>query len=312
MGTSVEQRKEKITRLKRSKAGDYVAEIFFDELQFVLNEDLLEHIIVVCHGMNTRVKSKDVLNVSLRYFPTTSSHKEFVTLHLARNSMYHRLPEFLFHPLVISMPGMSNKEIVDAIRANKKQEREQIAFFSFFDTAFFKEHVSIINRHLNFFFDPISKQNLDRAIKELQNVPLSISSYERYKLFLFLCQAEKYKENLPAIEKLFSIVLNLEVALRYVPHYITAPIYQSLGEGILGFTIGLNGNIQCEEDDLEAVIKLKDYADDYAYLNQLVSTVTAILNFFILSIRNITVKYVVLNDYGCILGKNRLGYDTNL
>lgn len=130
MGTPID-RKEKINELKRSNANNYIAEVFFEELQFILKEDLLDSLMIICHGMNPRVHSKDILSTSLRYFSTSNSYKEVVAMHLARNSMYHQLPELLFHPLVISTPGMSNKEIVEAIRINKKKgKRTDFIFYS--------------------------------------------------------------------------------------------------------------------------------------------------------------------------------------
>lgn len=76
---------------------------------------------VNCHGMNSRVKSRDVLSVSVQHIAATNADKEYILLNLARNSIYHQLPELLFHPLVLSTPGMSNKEIVEAIRANENR-----------------------------------------------------------------------------------------------------------------------------------------------------------------------------------------------
>lgn len=269
---------------------------------------------VICHGMNTRTQSKDILSASVRYVSTLNSYKEIVTLHLARNSIYHQLPELLFHPLVISTPGMSNREIVEAIRANKSKEKELVAFFSPFDTAFFKEHVKINSRYLNFFTDSASRENLNSIIETLLNVPLSISAHQKYKLFLFLCNAEKYKENLPEIERIFLIVLNLRIQLKLIPHVMTASIYHPIGEGILGETLGLNGEVECEEDDLEAMIEFEQTqsVDDYHYLTNTVATVSTILEFFILSFRKIHVKYRIVGEIDCILGEKRLGYDMNL
>lgn len=68
MGTPID-RKEKINELKRSNANNYIAEVFFEELQFILKEDLLDSLMIICHGMNPRVHSKDILSTSLRYFP---------------------------------------------------------------------------------------------------------------------------------------------------------------------------------------------------------------------------------------------------
>lgn len=68
MGTPID-RKEKINELKRSNANNYIAEVFLEELQFILKEDLLDSLMIICHGMNPRVHSKDILSASLRYFP---------------------------------------------------------------------------------------------------------------------------------------------------------------------------------------------------------------------------------------------------
>lgn len=111
MGTMLAQKKP-LESIQRSQAINFVAEIFYDELQFILDRRLLDHTMVNCHGMNSRVKSRDVLSVSVQHIAATNADKEYILLNLARNSIYHQLPELLFHPLVLSTPGMSNKEIV--------------------------------------------------------------------------------------------------------------------------------------------------------------------------------------------------------
>lgn len=313
MGTPID-RKEKINELKRSNANNYIAEVFFEELQFILKEDLLDSLMIICHGMNPRVQSKDILSTSLRYFSTSNSYKEIVAMHLARNSMYHQLPELLFHPLVISTPGMSNKEIVEAIRINKKREKELISFFIPFDTAFFKERVKIIDRDLNFFSNPAMRENLNHLVETMLGIPLDISNHQKYKLFLFLCHSDEYTENLTAIERIFSVVLDLEIRLRYIPHVITVSQYSPINEGILGENLGLNGAVECEGDDLEAIIVFgqPDNSDDYNRQSRIDTIVTKILSFFILSFREIHIKYLILGHTDCILGENRLGYDMNL
>lgn len=264
--------------------------------------------------MNPRVHSKDILSASLRYFSTPNSYKEVVTLHLARNSMYHQLPELLFHPLVISTPGMSNKEIVDAIRDNKKKEKELISFFIPFDTAFFKERVKIIDRDLNFFSNPTMRENLNHLVETMLGIPLDITDHQKYKLFLFLCNSDEYMENLPAIERMFSVVLDLEVRLRYIPHVITISQYSPINEGILGDNLGLNGEVECEGDDMEATVVFgqSENSEDYNGQSRIDNIVTKILSFFILSFREIHIKHLIQGHTDCILGENRLGYDMNL
>ncbi|TGY31447.1 hypothetical protein [Bacteroides caecimuris] len=311
MGAVLAQKKC-LDSIQRSQAIDFVAEIFYDELQYILDRRLLDHTMVNCHGMNSRVKSRDVLSVAEQHVSTANTDKEYILLHLARNSIYHQLPELLFHPLVLSTPGMSNKEIVEAIRSNEKQDKELIQFFAPFDTEFFKEKVRINNRHLNFFSDPESKKNFSKMIEVLENVELSITSHQRYKLFLFLCNAERYKENLPAIEQLLLTVLGLNVKLRMETHEINEAVYLSVGNGCIGQTLGLNGPMESETDDLTATIIFDTPTDNYEEVKIHISNVRQILEFFILSVREINVDYMVYGETDFMLGENRLGYNTNL
>ncbi len=311
MGAVLAQKKC-LDSIQRSQAIDFVAEIFYDELQYILDRRLLDQTMVNCHGMNSRVKSRDVLSVAEQHVSTANTDKEYILLHLARNSIYHQLPELLFHPLVLSTPGMSNKEIVEAIRSNEKQDKELIQFFAPFDTEFFKEKVRINNRHLNFFSDSESKKNFSKMIEVLENVELSITSHQRYKLFLFLCNTERYKENLPAIEQLLLTVLGLNVKLRMETHEINEAVYLSVGNGCIGQTLGLNGPMESETDDLTATIIFDTPTDNYEEVKIQISNVRQILEFFILSVREINVDYMVYGETDFMLGENLLGYNTNL
>ncbi|WP_417176283.1 hypothetical protein [Alistipes putredinis] len=311
MGTVLD-RKKSLESIQRSQAIDFVAEIFYDELQFILGERLSDHTMVHCHGMNRRVKSKDVLGVSERHITTANTEKEYILLDLARNSIYHQLPELLFHPLVLSTPGMSNKEIVEAIRANEKQDKELIEFFAPFDTEFFKEKIRINNRFLNFFSDPEAKKNFIRVVEAMENVELPITSHQKHKLFLFLCNAERYKENLPAIEQILLIVLELNVRLRTKAHEIKEAVYLPIGTGRIGQTFGLNGPMTSETEDLIATIMFDTPPNDYEEVNTHLSNVRGILDFFILSTRDIQVEYLVQGETDFLIGYNRLGYNTNL
>lgn len=305
-------RQKTLDRIMRGSATNFIAEIFFDELQFILGEQLHDKVMVICHGMNSRISSKEILNVSTQRMPMLNTDKEFIQIDLARNSLYHKLPELLFHPLVLSKPGMSNKEIVEAIRDNEKQGRELMKFFSPFDTEIFKEKININNRHLNFFSDGGSRKNLTHVIKMLEDKKLSISEFQKYKLFLFLCKSEIYKENLKALEHLLYIVLDLNVRLRLELHNITEDVYLPIGYGTLGQTIGINGTIISEIDDLEAMIMFSEPLNDYMETNSIISNVRGILEYFVLSTRNINVRYMVCCNTDFILGQNRLRYNTNL
>ena len=156
------------------------------------------------------------------------------------------------------------------------------------------------------------RKNFIKMIEVMENVELSITSHQKYKLFLFLCNAERYKENLPAIEQLFLIVLGLKVKLRLKVHEIDETVYLSVGSGCIGQTLGLNGLMISETDDLTATIILDTPTDDYEEVKTHLSNVRRILEFFILSTRNIEVDYLVRGETDFILGENRLGYNMNL
>lgn len=116
-------------------------------------------------------------------------------------------------------------------------------------------------------------------IEVMENVELSITSHQKYKLFLFLCNAERYKENLPAIEQLLLIVLGLKVKLRLEVHEIDETVYLSVGSGCVGQTLGLNGLMISETDDLTATIILDTPTDDYEEVKRIYPMSAGYLNF---------------------------------
>ena len=299
-----------IEKFCRGKATDFLAEVFFRELQFVCGESLLDSLVVINHGMNSRVCSRDVLRVQRKNVHLGSSHEKTV-LHLSRNGIYQQLPEFLFHPITISSPSMSNKEVVEAIRENKKKEQEAIKFFSPFETEIFKESVRIFERHLSMFDAPYKNSILQNISAVFFPFQTSLTEGERYRLFLFLCQAEKLKENLPALEKAVHTVIHQRVSLRYKQHYIDNLPYEVLGSCLLGNDSGLEGPIASELDDVEAKIFFDETINDHT-LKEKITTVNLILSFFLLSSRHIDVIYTTKTNSELILGQNYLGYDTNL
>ncbi|WP_051549771.1 hypothetical protein [Prevotella disiens] len=61
-------KEERLALFRKSESSNLLAEVFLDELQFILGEDILEQVVVANQGMNPRVKSKDILDVKLRTF----------------------------------------------------------------------------------------------------------------------------------------------------------------------------------------------------------------------------------------------------
>ena len=62
-----EGRSDCLTRFKRSEASNLHAEVFLEELQYVLDEEVLEKLVVHPQGMNPRVKGGDILFLERGY-----------------------------------------------------------------------------------------------------------------------------------------------------------------------------------------------------------------------------------------------------
>ncbi len=300
-----------LDEIKKSEITSFKAEVFYEELKFILGDTKGKDIWIKNHGMNSRAFSKDVLDIS-SYIPLSMQlQKDTIFIHLSRNSIYHQLPEILFHPLVISNPSMSNREVVEAIRENKKKEEESLHFFIPFDTELFNEKLKLTNRYINIFTDDYAKQNLFSFANAIIKKDIPLSKEQLYKLFLNLCNSEQLKENLPELEKLFRSILGFDVLLEYRPCILEDSPFMALSEGVLGYNLGIHGSVISEQDDIYATIILEEQLD-YKTLEKNRSIIKKILEFFIFSNRAIKVEYRFLTDNGFVLGSNYLGYDTTM
>ncbi len=310
MGTKLEEFQLAL-ELKKTSLSDFVAEVFFEEMEFILGYDLIDFIAIQNKGMNSRSLSKDVVGISVDYLSTQQSFKENIVIHLSRNSIYHQLPEVLFHPLVISDPTMSNREIVEAIRENKKAEERNVFFFRPFDTFLFQEKVRLSRRRLTPLFENNISSNLYKLIIRLLDLNFSISVDGVYKLFLGICESENFKEDFQKIESLIFLVLGLDIKLNYKKKYLKSP-FESLGDGLLGVDMGVAGYSISEKDDIRATLFLSEPVSDYSILMKNIDSVRKILSFFVLVCRDIYVEYEIMNGGNFILSENHLGYDTYL
>lgn len=310
MGSSLSTRHEYTEIFCNSEAGKLIAEVFFRELQFISGESLANKVVVRNHGMNSRVKSQDVLGVQTENL--SESFNDRIVLHLARNGLYHQLPEFLFHPISLSSPDMSNNEIVAAIRANRKKEEKTIRFFSPFDTEIFKDGVRIFGRSLNLFNNPYTDNILQKVSSLFYTESVPLTQEEKYRLFLFLYRSDRFKEDLPTLEKVIYVILHIHIALKYKYHRTKDLPYGALGECWLGRDAGLSGTIISELDDVEAKLCFEKNIENETFLKEKIAAVRFILSFFILSSRHIDVIYTVSSNTEFILNRNYLGYDTNL
>ena len=134
---------------------------------------------------------------------------------------------------------MTTKDVVQAMKENKKREEENIHFFIPFDTELFKQTLKLNNRHLHIFSDEEAIENIFSISRKLIDKNIGLSKKEYYKLFLSLRKAEELKENLPELEKFLYQLLNEKVLLTYKDRINDVETYLPIGSGMLGATFGL-------------------------------------------------------------------------
>ena len=206
-----------ISNLKKQINSELRAEILFYELQNSLKKETT--VLTKFDGVSKRSKSKDLLDVSsLLYQDQNGYTNEALVLHLSKNSIYHNLPELLFHPLSVSNSTMSNKEIVAEVKKNKQTEKDTLEFFMPFDNELFLQNVDLANRGLHLFDD---KNDLFfKIIDELLAINVKLTDVQKQNLFVILCEGDKNKEDLPELEKILSLLIDTPVKMKYKKHIV--------------------------------------------------------------------------------------------
>ena len=298
--------------IKRSELMNYLAEVFYEEYVFLIEEDVeVNEVWIKPAGVKSRSFSKDVLDVSHYNYLSGSVMNDATFLHLSRNSIYHQLPEFIFHPISIRTRSTNTKDVVNAMKENRKREEENIHFFIPFDTELFKQTLKLNNRHLHIFTDENAIDNIFSIAKKLIDKSIGLTKKEYYTLFLCLCKSEDYKENLPDLEDFFISLLGVKVILEYKDRIIDAYPFEPIGVGILGESMGLQGDFVLEQDDVLATVVIEE-TKPYDYFVKTKRVIQDILEFFVFSNRLIHVDFRFEANEEFLLGENYLGFDTKL
>lgn len=297
-----------IAVLKQQVNFNLRAEVLFYELQHILKNEA--EVFVRHRGLSKRNNSRDAIDIStMLYQESNGFTKEALVLHLAKNSIYHNLPELLFHPLSVSNPTMSNKEIVEAVKENKEAENDAIDFFMPFDNEMFSRNAYYTIRSLHLFNDKINL--FLNIVDELIDIEIELSEIQKKNLFIYLCDAEKLKENLPELEKVLEMLLGNVVKLKYKKHVFRTSPFLKLNEGILGFDLGLCGAVESETDDIEVTLYF-DGNIDYSILEYKMTLTHKVLEYFIISNRKIDIVFFNNYQLGIKLSENYLGINTIL
>lgn len=299
-----------ISVLKQQTNFNLKGEILFYELQNKLKHDA--KVFVRHRGLSKRNKSQDAIDItSMLYLENSKITKEALVLHLAKNSLYHNLPELLFHPLSVSNPTMSNKEVVEAVKQNKAIENETLDFFMPFDNEIFIANSNASVRSLHLFNDKIDL--FVHIIDELidLDVDFQLTQIQKKNLFIYLCEVEKLKENLPKLEEVLEMLLGNEVKLKYKKHFFSDSPYLGLNNGTLGFNLGLCGAVESEIDDVEVTLYFEGNLD-YSILERKMTLTRKLLEYFIICSRKIDILFFNNYQLGLKLNENYLGINTIL
>ncbi|WP_374173301.1 hypothetical protein [Flavobacterium tructae] len=297
-----------IAVLKQQLNFNLRGEILFYELQNILEKET--EVFVRHKGLSKRHNSRDAIDLSSMLYQEDSRFtKEALVLHLAKNSIYHNLPELLFHPLSVSNSTMSNKEIVEAVRENKKAENNALDFFMPFDNELFAANSNFAIRSLHLFNDKIDL--FLKIVDELVAIDFDLSNTQKKNLFIYLCEADKLKENLPELEKVLETLLANVVKLKYKKHVFTDSPFFELSEGTLGFNLGLCGAVESEIDDVEVALFFEGNID-YKILERKMNLTRKVLEYFIISNRKIDIVFFNNYQLGIKLNENYLGINTIL
>lgn len=297
-----------IAVLKQQLNFNLRGEILFYELQHILKNET--EVFVRHKGLAKRNNSRDAIDISSMLYQEDSRFtKEALVLHLAKNSIYHNLPELLFHPLSVSNSTMSNKEIVEAVKENKETENDVLDFFMPFDNEIFSANANFAIKSLHLFQDKIDL--FLNIVDELVNIEFDLSKTQKKNLFIYLCEAEKLKENLPELEKVLEMLLGNVVKLKYKKHVFTTSPFLKLSQGTLGFDLGLSGAVESEIDDVEVTLYFEGNIN-YPILEHKMELTRKILEYFLISNRNVDIVFFNNYQLGIKLNENYLGINTIL
>lgn len=301
-----------LDNIHRSEIMNYIAEVFYEEYLFLIDEDMEQNEVWIKQsGVGSRVFSKDVIDVSHHAYMTGSKMADSTMMHLSRNSIYHQLPEFIFHPISIRTRSMGTREVVEAMKENQKRAEENIRFFIPFDTELFKQTLKLNNRHLHVFQNEQAVENLFTISKKLIDKSFGLTKQQYYKLFLSLCKAEELKENLPGLQELFFQLLGEEVILKYKDRVNDTYPFLPIGSGILGANFGLQGNFILEQEDILATVVTQE-TKPFEFFVKTKRIVEEVLEFFVFSNRSIQVDFRFAAKEEFLLGQNFLGFDTKI
>lgn len=297
------------------------AELFWLEFEYLYGqfqqqeEEELEEAelpYVICNGNSGRNYANDVIDIKLNSHLIGETYKNIHVLKLSRNGIYHSLPEVLFHSLTLGSTFATVDDIKAAIKYNRQKTDEAYRFFAVFDNELFLMKTALFKRQLE--WPRGDKRFITKLVREFLMLGRDHSRKQATLLLHTLSKHQELKNDYEALGQLLSMLLEKEVKVRAKRHQFSELPYATLGEGLLGLTLGLTGTCYAELDDVLIEVWLNDEQDENLHIKTVKEKkyIHDVMELFKIASSAIYIQYRVKKEHaGVMLGSNGyLGLNT--
>jgi hypothetical protein len=305
------------------KTAENLKHFFFDIKAEAIVSDLMHNgldikdLIIFNKGAQKRPHSRDLQNVAIEDF---KKNRDYLLFFLNRDSIYDGLPQSIFHR---SRPddssGISVKQMKEAYRQRKREEKNARSFFSPFENEFFLQKTLVETTESQLLFD-MENNLFDNDLLSFLGIDASLPKEIISKLCCILPYKDQIAGNIPLSIKCLKYILNEKINYRNIFPVENQPFDNlSLGKSTLGTDMLLGNSYHQNYRDLEVCIGPVKKSDLLSYLEGGIhhKFLKLFYNFFIpLTMEVHTLILVEKKTSQFVLAKNKedgiLGYTTTL
>lgn len=188
-------------------------------------------------GLNDRARVKDIKTIKKTF---EHDGEETLIIETFREGIYDYLPEGIFHPPSLGVPGTNVDSAVREIQRQRRVEDEARRFFQPFEQEFFYTHISALLKEAEFDADSDTDALLEFA-SELWPILKKLEPASAKVLVNILPFIHEVRGNKNWLERFLSAFLEVPVEIVFVPNQLGAgddeESITALGEARLGITL---------------------------------------------------------------------------
>lgn len=236
---------------------DFKAEVLAAEM--IEANVAAERILIIPLGARNRPHRKDVESIIEEV--AEYDNKEYTLISTPKEGLYDKLPEGLFHHPISYAADKTEKQVAEAIRRHRLEEKAARNFFLPFDVSLNDVRVQIT----------LYENQLDKKFHFNQLVNIFSSHWQIFQhlnvlqanIFLqFLPLIHRMRDDWPAIETLFELIflaparlsIRSQEAHKHQANTQLSKLTSSVGNGVLGVDLTTGNPLDCGEFN-EIVIK---------------------------------------------------------